>query len=166
MRLVQKIGIIVFCLLALTSCGFKLRGETSLPFRFISIEGSERSNLLARLKRELGNVNNLTLVSDPKDAEVRIILLSENQPSRTVIGYDSKGAENAFRLARGARFRFTNTTGRDLANIGEFVQRREINISSDTALAKESEEGMLYADMEKDLVYQVISRIKTLKNSD
>lgn len=166
MRFVQKLGLIVFCLLTLTSCGFKLRGETSLPFRYISVEGNERSTLLARLKRELGNITNLTLVSDPKDAEVRIILLSEERPPRTVLGYDSNGAENAFRLTRSARFRFTNTTGRDLSNIGEFIQRREINISADTVLAKESEEGMLYEDMEKDLSYQVISRIKTLKNSE
>ena len=166
MWFVKKIVVALVCMLAITSCGFKLRGETTLPFRYLSVEGSKQSTILARLERELGNVNNVSLVTTPADAEVRVILLFEDKPARTVIGYDSNGKENAFRLTRSARFRFTNASGRDLSNIGEFVQRRDINVSADTELAKEGEGTMLEQDMEKDLVAQVILRIKTLRTSD
>ena len=161
----KLIAISVFiCFAFLSACGFSLRGVSTLPFDSVSVEGSETSSLLIRLKRDLRNIPNLKVVNDPKQAQVRIVILYETQPPRTVIGYDNNGAENAFRLTRGARIRFTNTLGRDLAN-ADFVQRRDLTISPNTVLAKESEESTLYLDMERDLVDQVILRLKSLSIS-
>ncbi len=151
----------LFYFLLLVGCGFHFRQEQVLPFKRVSLEGNQQSALLTNLRREIEGDGKVEIVSDPKMAEVRIFLLSE-ESRKEILGYSNSGTINGFRLIQEARFRFTATSGRDLAPVAYFTQRRQINVSPNTALAKESEEGMLYQDMQRDMIGQIILRLSTL----
>ena len=45
------------------------------------------------------------------------------------------------------------------------VARRDITFNESELLAKESEEGLLYRDMQSDLVRQIVSRLQGIKPS-
>jgi LPS-assembly lipoprotein len=153
--------VFVFFLIVLGGCGFSLRQDRPLPFQKISLEGNLQSSLMIDLRRQLDGSGQVTLVSDPKMADVRVILLSDGQ-RKEILGYDNQGAINGFRLIKEAKFRFTTAGGRDIAPVAFFVQRREFNVSANTVLAREAEEGSLYQDMQRDLLEQITLRLSTL----
>ena len=53
--------------------------------------------------------------------------------------------------------------GKELIPEAEIQLNRDINFNETGALFKESEEGLLYRDMENDLVQQIQRRLATLR---
>jgi LPS-assembly lipoprotein len=61
------------------------------------------------------------------------------------------------------RFRVRSPGGRELIPDTELLQQRDISFSETAVLAKESEEALLYRDMQADLVQQLLRRLGALK---
>lgn len=81
--------ILVFSLMIIAGCGFKLRGAIPWPtdYQNVYMEGynsAQRDSFYASVKRFFPN--HVNIVNDAKDADVVIQLLSETQTTRTVSG--------------------------------------------------------------------------------
>ena len=63
----------------------------------------------------------------------------------------------------GIRFRVRGNNGQELLAPTEIILKREISFNESQALAKEAEEGLLYRDMQSDLVQQILRRLVALK---
>jgi len=85
-------------------------------------------------------------------------LLAEQQ-ERSVVGLNASGQARELELRLRIRFRLRNQAGSELIAPTEIVQQRELSYNETLALAKEAEEALLYRDMRRDLVQQLVRRL-------
>ena len=148
----------------LSACGFRLRGsngEANLPFKTILIGFPETSPLGAELKRNI-RANGTSIVTDPKQAEAVFELLSE-QREKVILSLNSQGRVREYTLYYRLKFRVKDNSSKELLAPTEIVLKRDITFNESQALAKEAEEGLLYRDMQSDMVQQILRRLVALK---
>jgi LPS-assembly lipoprotein len=61
------------------------------------------------------------------------------------------------------RFRLRTLAGKELLPETEIALQRDISFNETAVLAKEAEEGLLYRDMQSDIVQQVLRRLAAVK---
>ena len=77
----------------------------------------------------------------------------------TTSSIGSTGAVREFRLKYGFAWRIINQKGEDIAPPGDLLIERDYSFNDNQVLAKESEEALLYRDMQTDMVQQVMRRL-------
>jgi LPS-assembly lipoprotein len=149
---------------ALTACGFQLRQAPS--FAFTSLYSAATATPLgSELKRDLVAGGKLTVITDPKqqgDAQVILDILGD-QHERVVVALNSAGQVRELELRLRVRFRLRGKDGKELIPETELLQRRNVSYNSSVLLAKESEEALLYRDMQTDIVQQLMRRLAAVK---
>ncbi|MCM2253506.1 MAG: LPS assembly lipoprotein LptE, partial [Ramlibacter sp.] len=68
-----------------------------------------------------------------------------------------------FQLRTRLRFKLRTREGKELIPETELLQQRDISFNESAVLAKEAEEGLLYRDMQSDLVQQLMRRLAAVK---
>ena len=147
----------------LGGCGFKLRGDHNFAFSSIAIHPYPTAGVALELSRALAG----TVQVLPKDqalgtAQLVLDVLDE-QREKVVVGVNASGQVREFQLRMRFRFRLRTPQGKELMPGSDIVQQRDISFSESQVLAKESEEAMLYRDMQSDIVQQVLRRLAALK---
>ncbi len=153
-------------LLVLAGCGFKLRGAPDFAFRSLRVNAAENSPLGNELKRNLASIETLSLVDNPREAasaEAVLDLLSELR-EKTVVGVNTSGQVREFQLRLRIRFRVHTPQGKELIGNTELLQLCDISFNESAVLAKEAEEGLIYRDMQSDLVQQIIRRLAAIQS--
>lgn len=145
----------------LLGCGFKLRGSAELPFRTLYLEVAESSGLGIELRRNLRSSSNVRLVTEAKEAQAQFQLLNEVR-EKEVLSVNSDGRAREYTLRYRINFRLHDGKGRDFITPTEVALKRDITFNEDVRLAKESEEALLYRDMQTDMVQQILRRLSAL----
>lgn len=148
----------------LSACGFHLRGaaDMAMPFKSIYLGFADTSTLGNMLKRNIRGADNTVIVTDPKDAEAILDVLSE-QREKTVLSLNNLGRVREYTLAFAFKFRVRDNKGNELLAPTEIRLTRDLNYDETQTLAKESEEAMLYRDMQNDLVSQILRRLAAIQ---
>ena len=146
----------------LAACGFKLRGSQTLPIEKIYLALPVNSPMGAEMSRLLRSSTNAQVVPDRKDAQAVFELLSETR-EREVLAINAQGRVTEYQLRLRVRFRVTDTNAGELLGPTDLIARRDITFNESDLLAKESEESLLYRDMQSDLVRQMVNRIAAIK---
>ena len=150
----------------LAGCGFRLRGAPEFAFGSIHVAAPPGSPLARELLRTLENAGGqLRVLRDAQalpTAEAVLDLLSE-QHERAVVGLTPSGQVRELQLRLRVRFRLRTPQGDALIPETELLQTREISYSETIALAKETEEGLLYRNMQTDIVQQLLRRLAAVK---
>jgi LPS-assembly lipoprotein len=81
-----------------------------------------------------------------------------------VVGLNTAGQVREFQLRVRIKFRLRTPAGKELIPETEILQQRDISFNESAVLAKESEEALLYRDMQADIVQQVMRRIAAVKS--
>jgi LPS-assembly lipoprotein len=152
--------------LVLPGCGFRLRGAPDLAFRSLYVNASEGSPIGNELKRNLASLGDLTLVADAKlrpSADAVLDILSESR-EKTVVGVNASGQVTEFQLRSRMRFQLRTPKGKELIAPTELLLQRDITFNESAVLAKEAEEGLMYRDMQSDIVQQMIRRLAAVKS--
>ena len=68
-----------------------------------------------------------------------------------------------YRLQMTYTFRIVNQKGQELVPSNEIALTRDISFDDSNILAKELEEGLLWRDMNNDLVNQIMRRLSIIK---
>ena len=152
--------------LLLSGCGFKLRGEQNYAFDTITVLAPQAGAVAAELRRALGaRVREAGVASPsplagaaPLPNHVLVDILSE-QREKTVVGVNAAGQVREFQLRIRVRFKLRNSAGKELIAETEILQQRDISFNESAVLAKEAEEGLLYRDMQTDIVQQLMRRL-------
>lgn len=150
----------------LTGCGFQLRGAPELAFRSLFVNAGEASPVGNEIKRNLASLGTVTLVDDPKllpSADVVLDILSEAR-EKTVVGINTAGQVTEFQLRSRLQFRLRTPQGKELIAPTELLLHRDISFNESAVLAKEAEEGLMYRDMQSDIVQQMIRRLAAVKS--
>ena len=151
------------CMLA--ACGFQLRGadgQYRMPFRSIYLAFSDTSALGTELRRNLRAGDTVEVVTDPVKAEALFDVLSETR-GKSILSLNSQGRVREYLLTYTLVFRVRDAKGAELLGPTEINLKRPITFNETQVLAKESEEVLLYRDMQTDLVQQIMRRLAAVK---
>jgi len=151
----------ILALVGLTaSCGFQLRGQAKLPFDTLYVAVPDISQMGTELKRNIVAGTHTKLVNDPAQAQA-ILSVSAEDRSKTILSFDTSGRVREFQLRYRLSFRVSDARGRDYLPQSEIRLTRDISFNDAQVLAKESEELLLYRDMQSDMVQQILRRLSS-----
>jgi LPS-assembly lipoprotein len=147
---------------AITGCGFKMRGSFNYAFKTLLSGFVDNSTLGNEFKRVLAADGSVAIVTDPEKAQVVLEVISE-QREKVVVGTTSSGQVREFQLRIRLKFKLRTPSGKDIIPETELLVQRDISYNESAALAKEAEEGLLYRDMQTDMVQQLLRRLSAIK---
>jgi LPS-assembly lipoprotein len=143
--------------LALSACGFHLRGKANLPFKSIYLNVPVNSALGLQLKRYL-KASGIVVTDDAKTAEAIFQLLADTQEKK-ILTLNTVGLVREYVLYKRTRFVVTDASGQVLVPPSDIVLKRDISYNEQQELAKQAEEVILYNDMQADTVQQILRRM-------
>ncbi len=146
--------------LILAGCGFHLRGEATLPYSTLYVSGPSGTSLTRSLTRVLKS-SGVKVVERQEDGEVGLIILSDTR-EKSILSLSGSGRAQEYELRERVSFRIVTAKEPDLP-ANEIVTQRVISFNDAQVLAKESEEAILYRDMENDTVQQLLRRLQAAK---
>lgn len=150
---------------ALSACGFHLRNSVlgnDLPFKSIYISISKTSSLGAELRRNIRGSGELEIKENPEEAEATLDLLTETR-DKVILSVNSQGRVREYVLRYTATIRVKDNKNRILLAPTTIALKRDLSYNESDVLAKESEEAVLYRDMQSDLVQQILRRVAAIK---
>ncbi|NML42173.1 hypothetical protein HHL11_00330 [Ramlibacter sp. G-1-2-2] len=170
----------------LAGCGFKLREAPDFAFDAILINAPGGSNLMPELRRNLQSTGKVKVLTTPPPAVLPapttiaapqapasapvptapgsvILDILQEQREKIVVGLTASGQVREFELRTRIRIRLRSAGGKELIPETELLQTRDISFNESNVLSKESEEALLYRDMQTDLVQQIMRRLASIK---
>lgn len=162
-RFVQALALSIA--LTFSACGFHLRGSGSqpnLPFRSIYVGVADTSALGNELKRYIANAGGTAIANQPRAAEAIVEILSEAR-GKTILSLNSQGRIREYTLSYTVSFQVKDGKNNTLLAPTGITLNRNISFNEAEVLAKESEEAMLYRDMQGDMVQQIVRRLAAVK---
>jgi LPS-assembly lipoprotein len=154
--------LLIVALLAglLAGCGFKLRGQQDFPFETISVPLA--SPLGTELRRNIAAASErTTVIQEVTGADAVLTVLTEQQ-EKVIIALNTQGRVTEYQLRYRVAYRVSSPKGLDYIPPTAVVLTRDITFNNQV-LAKETEEGQLYAEMRADMVQQIIRRLARAK---
>lgn len=151
------LAIVVLGLLT-AACGFQLRGQAKLPFETLYVAIPQISELGTELKRNIIAGTHTRLVNDPAQAQAILDLISEDR-GKSILSFDTSGRVREFQLRYRISFRVRDARGLDYLPQSEIRLTRDISFNDAQVLSKESEELLLFRDMQSDMVQQILRRL-------
>lgn len=146
----------------LSGCGFHLRGTSDLAFDTLYSGFARTSALGEAFRRELVRSTSTRLVDQPDQAQVRLQILGETR-ERDIVAYSAVGRPREFQLRLRLQFRATDGGDREFIPPSEIILRRDISAADNQLTARVDEEALLYRDMQKDMVQQLLRRLSSIK---
>jgi LPS-assembly lipoprotein len=163
----MRAGAMLLLAAALSACGFQLRGtdgQYRMPFQSIFLGFADTSPLGTELKRNLRGGDAVVVVADASKAEARFEVLSETR-GKSILSLNSQGRVREYLLTYTLVFRVRDAKDAELLGATEISLKRSIAFNENQTLAKESEEALLYRDMQADLVQQILRRLAAIKRA-
>ena len=98
------------------------------------------------------------LVDDPSKADARLDLTQELR-QKIILSLAATGRVREYKLVYTVGFRVHDGKGSDFVPASTIVLTRDVTFNDSDVLAKETEEQLLYRDMQFDMVQQVMRRL-------
>jgi LPS-assembly lipoprotein len=152
----RKVVLTPFLLLA-AGCGFRLRGTAELPFSSVYVPGAT-GGIALDLARNIQAGTNAKVVSDAKDAEA-ILQFTAEAREKEILSLTGAGRVREFRLRYRVGFRVHDGKGNDFVPQNTLELTRDVTFNDAEVLAKETEEQLLFRDMQGDMVQQIMRRL-------
>jgi LPS-assembly lipoprotein len=152
----RRLTALLLCLAA-AGCGFALRGTADVPFESVYLP-SPTSGIQLDLKRNIQAGTRAKVVEDPKTAQA-IMQFTEETRQKEILSLSSTGRVREFRLRYRVSFRVHDGKGGDYVPQQTIVLFRDVSFNDSDILAKETEEQLLFRDMQQDMVQQVMRRL-------
>jgi len=100
--------------------------------------------------------------TDASKAQALFDVISETR-GKSILSLNSLGRVREYSLSYTLVFQVRDANNRQLLAPTEITLRRNIAFDESQVLAKESEEALLYRDMQSDLVQQILRRLAAIK---
>lgn len=152
---------LALAVLALSACGFHLRGQADLSFQTLYIQKSGAPSIAADLKRSL-STNGVKVVNNPEQADMHLDLMNENTEKR-ILSLSGGGKVREYELLYRVTFRTRIASSEPWGAPQTVEQRRDYSYDDTLLLAKEGEEARLNNDMRADATREIMRRLSALK---
>jgi LPS-assembly lipoprotein len=147
----------------LGGCGFQLRGQAQLPFETLHIPGG--TPLVVELRRNLAAASTTRLVNSPTEAQA-VLGFTQEMRDKLILSFNSAGRVQEYQLRYRVGFRVTDPkSGKVFVASNEILLTRDVTYNDAQVLAKETEEALLYRDMQNDMVQQILRRMVAAKSA-
>ena len=143
----------------MAGCGFKLRGSQNYGFERIAVLPNPGGPLVTELRRSLANAVTVLPAEAPLSQAQVVLDLLQEQREKIVVGVNASGQVREFQLRLRVRFKLRTPQGQELIGPSDISQQRDISFNESAVLAKEAEEGLMYRDMQSDIVQQLLRRL-------
>ncbi len=161
MRVVINSLVLLLALLV-SACGFQLRGSYTLPYESLYLAIPNYSLIGADLRRAIRASGSTRLADSAKDAEATFLPTAEVREP-VILSLSSAGRVREKRLRYRYGYRVVDDKGRDLVLPNTIEITRDLTYDDSNVLSKEQEEVLLWQDMERDLVQQLMRRLAAVK---
>lgn len=149
--------------LALTGCGFRLRGSQAFAFSRIAIVPNPGVGVAYELRRSFGDAVHVLAEGEPIEQAQLVLDVGNELREKVVVGVNASGQVREFQLRLRVQLHLRNAKGKALIEGVEILQQRDISFNETAVLAKEAEESLLYRDMQTDIVQQILRRLSTVQ---
>lgn len=155
----MRIFLLALLTFTLAACGFHLRGQESysLPFQAVYVEGNAGSALVIQIRRAIQSAG-ARLAEKPGDAQAVLQIAPEGR-EKFVQSLSGAGKVREYQLRLRVSFRLTDGKEKELIPMTEIALNRNLAYDDAQILAKESEENLLYRDMQNDAAQQIMRRV-------
>ena len=153
--------IVLTPLLVLAGCGFQLRGTADVPFETVYLP-NPTAGVQLDLKRQIQAGTRAKVVDQPKDAQA-IMQFNEETRQKEILSLTSAGRVREFRLRYRVSWRVHDGKGAEYVPQNTIVLFRDVSFNDSDILAKETEEQLLFRDMQGDMVSQIMRRLAASK---
>jgi LPS-assembly lipoprotein len=145
---------------ALAGCGFHLRGQATLPFDTMYVQVAPSSPFGNELKRAIRGGSKTQLTEKPEGAEAVLAILGEAR-EKSILSLGGGGRVREFQLRYRITFRVTDPKlTKEYVPASEILLKRDFSFNDSEVLAKETEEQLLFRDMQSDAVQQLMRRLE------
>lgn len=142
--------------LALAACGFQLRGTASLPFDTLYMPAG--GGIALDLKRNIQSGTHTTVIDDPKKADA-LLEFSQEVREKAILSLAANGRVREFQLRYRVAFRVHDGKGGEFVPPSTVQLTREVSFNDSDVLAKDTEEQLLFRDMQFDMVQLIVRRL-------
>ena len=149
-----------YLMLALSACGFQLRGSAALP--------EEMSVTFIKFKKPYGSLlddftdalraHHVTVTDDRAEATA-VLTIRNDERDRDVLSVNSAGKVLEIQLRQSFQFSVTTTDNRPLVELQSMTLTRDYLYSSTDVLSKDREEVVVRRTLQQELVHLAMLRI-------
>ena len=157
MKIAKAVLLALLLATMLAGCGFQLRGTADLPFHTLYMPGAT-GGIALDLKRNIQSGTRTTVVDDVKKAEAVLDFTQETR-EKVILSLAATGRVREYQLRYRVGFRVHDGKGGEFLPVSVVQLTRDITFNDSDVLAKETEEQLLYRDMQFDMVQQVMRRL-------
>jgi LPS-assembly lipoprotein len=151
--------------LLLAACGFHLRGQGGFAFPFQTLfilSPNANAPFIIDLKRAV-QLYNVKLVDSSENAQLTLHIVSETM-SKQILSLSDAGRVREYQLNYRVSLRAYDIKLDEWVPADEIVLQRYLSYDNTQVLAKEMEETLLYQDMRKDAIQQILRRLSLAKS--
>jgi LPS-assembly lipoprotein len=149
----------LLCALLLAGCGFQLRGAATLPYESLYVQAPVGSQFAVQFRRVITAGGGTRVVENPKDATATLVLVNELR-EKSILSLSGAGRVSEFQLRYRMSYRLIDKGAAEIIPMTEIVLIRDFSFSDTATLSKESEEALLFRDMQNDAVQQLVRRLQ------
>lgn len=153
-------NLVIVALLLVSACGFRLKGTAELPFQTLYLPASGGIGL--DLKRNIEAGTHTKVVEDPQAAQAVLEFLQEAR-QKEILSLSASARVREFRLIYVVSFRVHDGKGADFLPPATLQLARDFTFNDAEILAKETEEQLLYREMQADMVRQILHRLSSAR---
>jgi len=159
---------LMIMVLAVSSCGWRLRGTLTLPegLESIQIVDNAGSSFLAKQLSQLLQANGVSLVDENPD--MAIVLVEEREDKR-IVAVGSNTLASEYELSAEARYFISDADGKELVPESTASVLRSYEFNENNVVSKAEEERIILQEMRRELAQQIIRRLRfigTASNSE
>ena len=161
--MIQRL-LVLLLLLALSGCGFHLRGATGTPLGDslpeLHIKGIDIEVDFGRRVAQALEANGVKLVSDHIEDDTATMVLTTPKSSRQVLSIDNKVRAREYALTSAVSFTLKRI---GLPAVKQIVRvRRDLVVDPTQVLGSDQEERRLRKEMENELAQLLVLRLRSL----
>ena len=154
-----KLILILATTLLLSACGFQLRGSANLPYETLHVASPNASTFVNELKRAISTGTKTRVIDQAKEAQATLQVLTEAR-EKAILALSGGGRVREFQLRYRVTYRVVDKNNRDLLPATQIALHRDLSYNDTDTLSKESEEILLYRDMQTDAVSQLLRQLQ------
>lgn len=145
--------------LFLSACGFKMRGQSELPFKQVYTNISRNSSFGIYIYRLLkASSPDTVMVNNPQQADLIVTQLAMNR-SRTEVSLDADGRVEEYELGLSFQFSVSDAQGNELIGPTTLSASQLLPYDENEAEAKSAEMALIYNNMEKSIADRLYRRL-------
>jgi LPS-assembly lipoprotein len=146
----------------LAGCGFQMRGTANLPFDTLYMPPPSGPGIALDLKRNIQAGTHTKVVDDAKTADA-VLEFSQEVRDRLILSLAATGRVREYQLRYLVAFRVHDGKGGEFVPSSTVTLTRDITFNDSDVLSKQTEEQLLYRDMQFDMVQLIMRRLAAAK---